>query len=118
MNTARRKGTRTQRLAKARLLRNLQRFEDESSLDFAIKAQVPQAWQTLEEDIEVAEPKIKITLLLDASVAKYFRALGQGYQARINRILGTYAQLKISEVQALFDHLADEAPELVPPEYR
>ena len=42
-------------------------------------------------------PKTKITLRLDESVAKFFRAMGPGYQARINRILGTWAQLKIGE---------------------
>ena len=38
-----------------------------------------------------------MTLYLDASVAKFFRAMGQGYQARINRLLALYAQAKIAE---------------------
>ena len=41
-----------------------------------------------------------MTLRLDESVAKVYRAHGNGYQARINRVLATSAQLKISKVRA------------------
>ena len=35
----------------------------------------------------MAEKKVKVTLWLDASTAKFFRGMGKGYHARINRIL-------------------------------
>gem|GEM_PF-4536393 len=41
---------------------------------------------------------MKITLRLDESVAKFYRAMGAGYQARISRILGLWANMKIGEV--------------------
>ncbi len=67
-------------------------------LDWDVSHIVPEAWATIEEDFEVHEPKMKITLRLDESIAKFFRAQGHGYQTRINHILGTYAQMKIAEI--------------------
>jgi hypothetical protein len=39
-----------------------------------------------------------MTLYLDAPVAKMFKAMGRGYQARINRILATWVEMKIGHV--------------------
>ena len=64
-------------------------------LKFTLREEVPEAWHTLEYDLDVAEPKVKVTLWLDKSVATFFRGMGKGYQARINRILALYAHLKI-----------------------
>ena len=72
----------------------------------ALREAVPEAWHTLEQDLDVAEPKQKVTLYLDRSVAKFYRAMGQGYQARINRLLATWAQMKIAEEVQLDAHLA------------
>ena len=58
---------------------------------------MPLAWHTLEHDLDVEESKVKITLRLDESVAKFYRAMGPGYQARISRILGLWANMKIGE---------------------
>ena len=54
------------------------------------------ARQRLDLCLGVTEPKVKVTLYLDASVARFFRAMGNGYQARINRVLSTWAQMKIA----------------------
>ncbi|MFV2037610.1 MAG: BrnA antitoxin family protein [Paracoccaceae bacterium] len=97
------KGTKTERLARTRFFALLRRFEDEEPLDYAISEQIPEAWRTLEDDVAVHEPKVKITLMLDTSVARFYRAMGHGYQARINRVLATYAQLKIADVRHFFD---------------
>ncbi len=91
--------TRTARLARARLARHLQGFGDDESLWWRVQERVPEAWATVEEDIDCEEEKVKITLRLDASVAKLFRAMGKGYQARINHILTTYAQMRIGEIE-------------------
>mgnify|MGYP001820788511 CR=1 FL=1 len=90
----------TERLARDRLIRNLRAFEADSYFEFTLHQQIPDAWATLEEDVDVEEKKTKVTLYLDESVAKFYRALGKGYQARVNRVLATYAQLKISNVRA------------------
>jgi uncharacterized protein (DUF4415 family) len=87
--------TKAERIARSKLLRHMWEARGDVLYD-ALEAEVPQAWHTLEADLDVTEPKVKVTLYLDASVAKLFRAMGEGYQARINRVLATWAQMKIA----------------------
>lgn len=91
------KGTKAQRLAREGLSRNLLALSTETWLMETIREAVPDAWHTLEHDLDVQEPKEKVTLYLDRSVARFYKAMGQGYQARINRLLATWAQMKIAE---------------------
>jgi hypothetical protein len=53
----------------------------------------------------VQQAERKITLYLDRSVVRLFRAMGRGYQGRINRLLSTWAQMKIAGEVALEDKL-------------
>ncbi|MEO0924043.1 MAG: BrnA antitoxin family protein [Pseudomonadota bacterium] len=95
--------TKTKRLATERF-RNLMLtldWDDEDRFLEVVRRNVPDAWHTLEMDVDVAEPKEKVTLYLDRSVVKAFRATGHGYQARINRLLQTYMQMRIAEFKAL-----------------
>lgn len=90
--------TRTARLARARLARHLQGLGDDEGLWLRVQERVPEAWATVEEDLDCEEEKVKVTLRLDASVARLFRAMGKGYQARINHVLATYAQMRMGEI--------------------
>ena len=105
--------TKTQRLAREKLARNLLVLNSESWLSAALREDVPEAWHTLELDLDVEEPKEKVTLYLDRSVAKFYRAMGKGYHARINRLLATWVQMKISEEvrldRAIDARMADQA---------
>lgn len=94
---ARPRGSKAQRQARAELGRNLLLLTTESWVTGAIREAVPDAWHRLELDVEVQEPKEKVTLYLDQSVARFYRAMGKGYHARINRLLATWAQMKIAE---------------------
>ena len=87
--------TKAARLAADRLDRYLRAARDEMVSDWDIRAEAPDAWRTLELDLDVRERKTHVTLRLDESVAKFYRAMGKGYQARINRLLATYAQMQI-----------------------
>ena len=87
--------TKTQRIAAERLSYHLWRADVEAAFDEAfIREQVPEAWHTLEADVDVEEPKVKVTLYLDSSVAKVFRAMGAGYQGRINRVLAMWVHMR------------------------
>ncbi|RII37987.1 hypothetical protein DL237_15060 [Pseudooceanicola sediminis] len=112
--TRRKPLTRTQRIAQERLYRYAwEESHDMLDLD-RVRDRVPDAWHTLEQDLDVHEKKVKLTLYLDASVAKFYRGMGSGYQARINRLLGTWAQMKIAEVlrgDALLNAAAEEEHE-------
>jgi len=100
--------TRSRQLMIERMMLNAAGLKDEDALDYQVQALVPEAWDTLEQDIDVEEKKAKVTLLLDDSVAKFYRAMGKGYQARINRILATFAQMRIAQVRKLDEMFAEE----------
>ena len=83
------KGPKTKRLAEARLhhLMFMQAMTSDDQFLETARREIPEAWQTLEMDVETEAPKQKVTLYLDRAVAAMFRKMGHGYQARINRIL-------------------------------
>ncbi len=89
--------TRTARMARARLARHLQGFGSDRDLWWRVQDLVPEAWATVEEDIDCEEEKVKVTLRLDASVAR-LSVREQSYQAGINLILSSYAQMRIGEI--------------------
>jgi len=92
--------TKTQRLARDRLMRDLIHLSRDDWITATLPDAVPDAWHTLEADLDVQEPRVKVTLYLDRSVARFYRGMGRGYHARINRLLRTWAQMKIAgEVQ-------------------
>lgn len=105
------KGPKTKRLAEARLhqLLFLQTMasSDDIFLETARK-EIPEAWHTLEMDVETRPPKEKVTLYLDRAVIAMFRKMGEGYQGRINRILETWMQMKMAE-KAVFQKEVMEA---------
>ncbi len=98
--------SKTHRLALDRLGKRSLDLVDTPIWVYDLRDEVPAAWTTLEQDVDVEEPKVKITLRLDESVAKYYRAMGKGYQERINRVLATYAQMKIARVMELDREIA------------
>ena len=71
--------TKSERIAQDKLRRYLYEAHLEDPLDSQLRREVPDAWHTLEQDLDVTEKKVKLTLMLDASVAKVFRAMGRGY---------------------------------------
>ncbi len=100
--------TKSRQLHIERMLLNAAHLKEEGCYEYDVQALVPEAWDTLEQDVDVAEKKMRVTLLLDDSVAKFYRAMGQGYQARINRILATFAQMRIAQVRRLEEMMEEE----------
>ena len=98
-----RKLTKTARIARQKAFYN---FSVEGPLfgEFLaeeVRAKVPRAWHTIERDIDVEEPKEKVTLYLDRSVAQCFRAMGKGWQGRVNWLLRTWLHMKTGELLEL-----------------
>lgn len=102
-----RKGPKTQRLAEQRLRRLLLEFDNDRP-PMEVEWNIPEAWATLEQDVDIDEKRVPITLRLDESVVKFFRAMGKGYQARMNRVLATYAQMQIAQVRWLEASVEEE----------
>ncbi len=51
---------------------------------------LPPAWDKVEASHPVQPRKTRMTIGLDAEVARWFRAMGTGYQSRINAVLRIY----------------------------
>ncbi|MCW9043821.1 MAG: BrnA antitoxin family protein [Pseudopelagicola sp.] len=94
---AKRPQTKAAQNARAQLIWDLTYLRRDRLIGADIRDEVPEAWHTLEADIPAEETKEKVTLYLDRSVARFYKAMGKGYQARINRLLRTWAQMKIAE---------------------
>lgn len=57
------------------------------------------AWDEIWKDEDRRDPKrTRVTIRLDADVVKYFRAMGVGYQARINRVLRAYMHFRLAKL--------------------
>ena len=80
-----------------RLRHTLRAQMDDDRVISDLEDTIPDAWALLEADVPCEGPKVKVTLYLDAPTATFFRAMGKGYQERINRLLMVYAQAKIAE---------------------
>jgi uncharacterized protein (DUF4415 family) len=90
--------SKSEKLARRRLVYNLWLASEDRVSMYEFRAEVPDAWHMIEADIDCHAPKQKVTLILDAPVAKAFKAMGQGYQTRINRILATYLEMKVGHL--------------------
>lgn len=58
---------------------------------------VPAEWHTLAKDTPTRPKKERVTAAYDADMVKWYRSLGHGYQARMNKVLRTYMLLVISK---------------------
>ena len=107
------KGPKTRRLAEERLHHLLFMHSMNSDMLFleTARQEIPEAWHTLEMDVETEAPKVKMTLYLDKAVAAMFRKMGKGYQARINRILETWMQMKMAEKAVFQKEIIDRLEE-------
>ena len=99
--------TKTERIARDGLMKNLIMTMQDGWITNTIAEQIPEAWHMLEADVDVQEPKEKVTLYLDRSVARFYRAMGKGYHARINRLLATYVQMQIAKEVRLEEALKE-----------
>lgn len=58
---------------------------------------VPEEWKDPEKDMPPQARKVRVTLLLDEPVARFYRARGQGYQAFIAEVPKPFAQLRLAK---------------------
>ncbi len=57
---------------------------------------IPGGWLTVEEEHPVRPKKVRITASYDEDVARFFRTMGHGYQARMNAVLRAYMLAVVS----------------------
>jgi len=102
--------TKTERIALDRLMLHTWHWmNDGDTVEEELRRITPRAWATLELDIDCDEPKEKVTLYLDRTVARAFKMMGKGYQARINRLLATWLQMRAAEMLETDEELRKRA---------
>jgi uncharacterized protein (DUF4415 family) len=90
-----RKRTKAEERAYARLhdtLQELRGVELDMRIHFErlIFDHMPSDWAAVEGEHPVRMRKVRITAGYDEDVARFFRTMGQGYQARMNAVLRAY----------------------------
>jgi len=88
--------TKRQRIAEEMATKDLAWLEMSRHVPYSLEKRAPKDWFTIRHDFDCTEPKVKLTLYLDKSVVTVFKAMGKGYQARINRILSAYLHMEVA----------------------
>ena len=61
--------------------------------------QTPDDWHRIWQDKDRRDPKrTRVTARFDADVVKFFKALGDGYQHRMNRVLRGYMHMRLAKL--------------------
>lgn len=71
------------------MMHELERLQTDLSVTWIDKS-LPDDWTGMEWDAPVDRHKTRVTLRMDSDMLRWFRKLGPGYQARINRVLRVY----------------------------
>ncbi|PJI92598.1 BrnA antitoxin of type II toxin-antitoxin system [Yoonia maricola] len=60
---------------------------------------MPREWDEIWHDEDRRDPKrVPVTIRLDADVVKFFKAMGPGYQPRINRVLRAFMHYRLAGI--------------------
>ena len=92
-----RQRTTAQELAYVELMIELEKQEKDWRDLKLRQSLIPSDWGGLETTAPVRPRKKKVTVALDADVARWFSGLGAGYHGRINAVLRTYMLALISK---------------------
>ncbi len=92
-----RRRSKTEERSFARMLDELEQQEADFERFKRSRSLVPAGWHSVERRAEIKPRKTKLTLALDADMVTWFRALGRGYQPRMNAILRAYMHAVISK---------------------
>lgn len=71
------------------MMHELERLQTDLSIEWIDKS-LPDDWTGLDYGEPVARHKTRVTLRMDTDMVRWFRKLGPGYQARINRVMRIY----------------------------
>ena len=92
-----RKRCKTEERSLAKLLDDLEEQEIAFEIFKRTRSLVPPGWHSVESRAPVKPKKTKLTVTLDADMVAWFRALGRGYQPRMNAVLRAYMHAVISK---------------------
>lgn len=75
---------------------DVRRRIEEDIHEFLSPEGIPEAWSEIWEDRDRRDAKrTRVTVSLDADVVRFFKAMGPGYQPRMNRVLRAFMELRL-----------------------
>lgn len=92
-----RRRTRAEERSYAEMMRELHELEAWNDDRKLKDRMIPPDWRALEKTAPTRPKKTRITAAFDADVARWYRGLGHGYQARMNAVLRAYMHAVISK---------------------
>lgn len=92
-----RRRTKTEERSYGAMLRDLHEMESWNADRKLRERMIPRDWWSLEKTAPTRPKKTRITAAYDADVARWYRGLGEGYQARMNAVLRAYMHAVISK---------------------
>lgn len=75
--------------ARIQLMYELEELQTDLSTHWMDQS-LPQDWTGMEWHAPIGRHRTRVTLRIDSDMLRWFRKLGPGYQARINRVLRVY----------------------------
>ncbi|WP_316015902.1 BrnA antitoxin family protein [Roseobacter sp. HKCCA0434] len=105
-----RKLTRAQLRAETEMAMQLDDWLRETRAMLTKRELIPEAWHEIEAE-HPCHNRVKLTIRVDADVAKFYRAMGTGYGARMNAILRTWMMArKAMVIEGKYDRTLMDLP--------
>ena len=77
----------------------LMKMEEEILLTLMDQHRLPQDWHEIWQERDRRDvTRVRVTARFDADVVKFFKAMGEGYQHRMNRVLRAYMHLRLGKI--------------------
>lgn len=93
------KMTKTERLHWSYGVDALNMIEHDLHSRLGLLGALPNEWHQICRDDDRRDVKrTRVTLALDADVVKFFKALGPGYQPRMNRVLRAFMHMRLAKL--------------------
>lgn len=93
----------------------LKRLEYDINSEVRRKRRIPEEWHNLAAG--VPSKRVKVTMMVEQDVVKFFKSLGPGYQARMNDVMRAFMHMKLGRLLQGVDtpegYLEDLPPERV-----
>ena len=92
---AARQPTKTERIHHSHMIDLMRQVEWDLATQTRAGTQIPDDWHLI-GNTRYPDRKVRITLRVEESVVKFFRAMGQGYQTRMNDVLASFVHARLA----------------------
>ena len=92
------KQTRTERLSRLYMMDAMAQTEYDILHGLYTTGRLPDEWHEIAYETGRRKALSKVTIRLETDVVKFFKALGPGYQEKINRVLASFVHARLARM--------------------